>query len=228
MTARKKSRRAAELNKNGLSFYEKWELQQAVTAFQSAAAADPDNPDYYLNLASTYARQGDFGKAMQTLGDYLHNETDDAIASRYEHLFSSALDAVEQVLTDVMTALKMPLPEIGKALQMWLEYRIVMGRKPLRISQPKVWAAAITYAVIKVNFLDAERSDIAAAYDVKETALQKKYQELVTVLDLLPGDYRYYLGEDNPLDRVLSAGESPEAAEILAELERRFQNGNGS
>jgi tetratricopeptide (TPR) repeat protein len=226
MSTHKKSQRAAELNKNGLNFYEKWELQQAVTAFQSATEADPDNPVYYLNLASAYARQGDFAQAMQALGDYLHNETDEVVASRYEHLFSSALDAVEKALTDVMLALKMPLPQIGKALQMWLEYRIVVGRKPLPIPQPKVWAAAITYAVIKINFLEMERSDIAVAYDVKETALRKKYQELVAILDLLPGDYRYYLGEENPLDRVLAAGESPEAAEILAELERRFQNGS--
>ncbi|MEJ2747169.1 MAG: tetratricopeptide repeat protein [Anaerolineae bacterium] len=226
MATRKESHQADELNKNGLNFYEKWELQQAVAAFQSAAEADPENPVYHLNLASAYARQGDFGKAMQALGDYLHNETDEAIASRYEFLFSSALDAVEQALTEVMKSLKMPLPQIGKALQMWLEYRIVVGRKPLRIPKPRVWAAAITYAVIKINFLDTERSDIAAAYDVKDAALQKKYHKLVTVLDLLPGDYRYYLGEENPLDRVLDAGESPEAAEILAELERRFQNGN--
>ena len=63
------------------------------------------------------------------------------------------------------------------------------------------------------------------AYEVKEKTLKKKYKELVEILDLMPGDFRYYLGEENPLDRVLDAGESPEAAAILAELERRFKNG---
>lgn len=225
MTSRKDSRQAAKQNKSGLDFYEKWELQQAVAAFQAATEADPENPEYYLNLARTYARQGDFGQAMQALGDYLHNETQDEIASRYEQMFSSALDEVEQALTEVMPTLEMELPQIGKALQMWLEYRIVAGRKPLRIPQPETWAAAITFAIIKVNFLDISRTDVAAAYDVKEPALKKKYQELVEILDLMPGDFRYYLGEENPLDRVLDAGESPEAAAILAELERRFKNG---
>lgn len=225
MTTRKNSHQAVEQNKAGLNFYETWELQQAVSAFQAAAEADPDNPEYHLNLARTYARQGDFGQAMQALGNYLHNETQDEIAARYEQMFSSALDDVERALTEVMPSLNMTLPQIGKALQMWLEYRIVAGRKLLRIPKPETWAAAITFAIIKVNFLETSQADVAAAYAVKETALKKKYKELVEILDLMPGDFRYYLGEENPLDRVLDAGESPEAAAILAELERRFKNG---
>lgn len=225
MTTRKNSHQAVEQNKAGLNFYETWELQQAVSAFQAAAEADPDNPEYHLNLARTYARQGDFGQAMQALGNYLHNETQDEIAARYEQMFSSALDDVERALTEVMPSLNMTLPQIGKALQMWLEYRIVAGRKLLRIPKPETWAAAITFAIIKVNFLETNQADVAAAYAVKETALKKKYKELVEILDLMPGDFRYYLGEENPLDRVLDAGESPEAAAILAELERRFKNG---
>lgn len=231
MPTRKKSRQAAKQNKAGLDFYETWELQDAVAAFRAATEAEPDNPEYHLNLARTYARQGDFGQAMQALGDYLHNETQDEIASRYERMFSSALDGVEQALTEVMPLMDMELPHVGKALQMWLEYRIVAGRKPLRIPKPETWAAAITYAIIKVNFLDASQADmaaaVAAAYEVTEATLKKKYRELVEILDLMPGDFRYYLGEENPLDRVLDAGESPEAAAILAELERRFKNGNG-
>ena len=225
MTTQKNSHKAAEQNQAGLDFYETWELQQAVAAFQAAVAADPDNPEYHLNLARTYARQGDFGQAMQALGNYLHNETQDEVASRYEQMFSSALDEVEQALTEVMPSMGMELPQVGKSLQMWLEYRIVAGRKPLRIPQPKTWAAAITLAIVKVNFLETNQADVAAAYEVKEKTLKKKYKELVEILDLMPGDFRYYLGEENPLDRVLDAGESPEAAAILAELERRFKNG---
>jgi tetratricopeptide (TPR) repeat protein len=227
MTTQKSRRQAAKQNKAGLDFYETWELQQALAAFQSAAETDPENPEYHLNLARTFARQGDFGQAMQALGGFLHNETQDDVVARYEQMFSSALDDVEKAVTEVMPKLEMTLPQVGKALQMWLEYRIVVGRKPLRILKPKAWAAAINFAIIKVNFLAASRTDVAKAYEVTETALQKKYQELVDILDLMPGDFRYYLGEENPLDRVLAAGESPEAAAILAELERRFKNGNG-
>jgi tetratricopeptide (TPR) repeat protein len=225
MTTRKNSRRAAEQNKAGLDFYETWELQQAIAAFRAAVESEPENPEYHLNLARTYARQGDFGQAMQALGDYLHNETQDEIASRFERMFSSALDEVEQSLTEVMPSLEMELPQIGKALQMWLEYRIVAGRKPLRIPQPEAWAAAITNAIIKVNAVDISLAKVTKAFGTTEAALKKKYKELIEILDLMPGDFRYYLGEENPLDRVLAAGESPEAAAILAELERSFKNG---
>lgn len=225
MAALKNSRRATEQNKAGLEFYESWELEKAITAFQKAVEVDPENPEYHLNLARTFARSGDFGQAMHALGDYLHNETKDEIATRYEHLFSSALDGVEQSLTEVLPQLGMALPQIGKALQMWLEYRIVAGRRPLSIPQPELWAAAITYAIHKVNLNKMNRAEVAAAYGVKEGSLQKKYQELVQVLDLMPADYRYFLGEENPLDDVVEAGETPEASQILDDLERRFMNG---
>ncbi|MCP4429138.1 MAG: hypothetical protein GY803_32025 [Chloroflexi bacterium] len=225
MSGHEDGRSAAQQNESGLEFYATWELDKAIAAFQAAAASDPGNPDYPLNLARAYARSGDFGLAMRALGDYLHIETKSEIAGRYERLFSSALDEVEQVLTTTMPAMEMSLPQIGKALQMWLEYRIAIGRRPLRIPQPEPWAAAVTYGVAKVNLLDLERDKIAAAYAVKEQALQKKYKNLAQTLDLMPADYRYYLGEENPLDQVVEAGETPEADKMLTVLERLFKNG---
>ena len=224
MTGRKDGRLAAKENKAGLKFYEAWELDKAAAAFQAATAADPANPEYHLNLARVYARSGDFDLAMRALGDYLHNETKDEVAARYERLFSSALDEVERLLTEKMPQMALPLPQIGKALQMWLEYRIVAGRRPLRIPQPETWAAAVTYAVCKINLLETERANIAETYGVKERALQKKYKELVNALDLMAGDYRYYLGEVNPLDDVIAAEEPAQADALLTELERQFKN----
>ncbi len=225
MAVRKNDRRAAAENEEGLAFYAAWDLQKAVAAFQAAAQADDENPEYPLNLARAYARSGDFGQAMQALGDYLHCESKDEIAARYEQLFSSTLDKVELSLTDKMPKMKMTLPQIGKALQMWLEYRIVAGRRPLPITKPEPWAAAITYAVMKVNVMDVEPAAVAAVYGIEERPLQTKYKELHQTLDLMPGDYRYFWGEENPLDAVVAAGESEEASEILTELERRFKNG---
>jgi len=226
MAARKDGRLAAKQNKAGMACYENWELDKAIAAFQAAILADPDSPEFPLNLARAYARSGDFGKALQALGAYLHNETKDEVATRYEQLFSSSLDEVEQALTDAMPQLDMSLPQIGKALQMWLEYRIVIGRRPLRIPQPQLWAAAITYAIVKINLLPLKRADIATRYGVKEPSLHKKYRELVATLDLIAADYRYFIGEENPLDQVVTAGETEQARNLLAELDRRFRNGN--
>lgn len=208
---------ALEHNEVGLKNYAEWEIDAAVAAFKQAAAADPQNPEYHLNLARAYARGGNYPEAMRSLGDYLHNETDDNVASRYERLFSSALDEVETLLIEGMSKLELPIQQTGKAIQMWLEYRITVGRKPLRIPKPELWAAAVTFAVCKVNFAKKSREEIAAVYGVSEKSMREKYRELLQTLDLMPADYRYFTGEENPLDKLV------EAAQLLDEIYADFQ-----
>lgn len=209
--------RGAKLNETGLSHYQAWELDKAIEALRSAVSAAPNNPEYHLNLVRAYARNGDYDEAMKALGEYLRIETEQDIAARYEQLFSSALDEVEQVMIDTMREMEMPIQQIGKGIQMWLEYRITIGRRPLRISKPAIWAAALTYAVIKVNFVNIKKHEIAKIFKVSERALSEKYNELVETLDIMPADYRYFTGEENPLDKLV------EAAQILEQLDRRFQ-----
>lgn len=218
MTSQKNRREAAKANERGLTHYENWELEQAIAAFEAAIDNEPDNPEYHLNLARTQARAGNYGEAMQALGQYLHSEKDQQIAGRYERLFSSALDEVEELLINTMRQMKMPVQQIGKAMQMWLEFRITIGRQPLRVPKPALWSAAITYAIIKINFLDVPRADVAQGYGVSESSLKQKYNELVQALDLMPADYRYFTGDKNPLDKLV------EAAQLLEDLDRQFQD----
>jgi len=208
---------ALEQNEIGLKNYAEWEIDAAVAAFKQAAAADPQNPEYHLNLARAYARGGNYPEAMRSLGDYLHNETDDNVASRYERLFSSALDEVETLLIEGMSKLELPIQQTGKAIQMWLEYRITVGRRPLRIPKPELWASAVTYAVCKINFVKKSREEVAAVFDVSEKSMREKYRELLETLDLMPADYRYFTGEENPLDKLV------EAAQLLDEIYADFQ-----
>jgi tetratricopeptide (TPR) repeat protein len=218
MTVKKNDQQAAERNDAGLVFYENWDIEQAIAAFRDAVAADPDNPEYHLNLARAYVRSGDYGTAMNSLGEYLRTETQEDVATRFEKLFSSALDSVETQLIEVMPKLNMDMKQIGKAIQMWLEYRITIGRRPLRLPKPELWAAAITYAIFKVNIVEQKRAEVAEAFQVNERSLKSKYEELVTTLDLMPADYRYFTGEENPLDRLV------EAANLLDDMDRRFQD----
>ena len=213
----KKEDRANELNKNGEDFFGSWEIENAIDAFQKAIKNDPKNPDYRLNLTRAYTRSGDYDKAMEALGGYLQVETNPELIARFEKLFSSGLDEVEQKLIEGMKKLNLPIQQIGKAIQMWLEYRITVGRKPLRIPKPELWAAGLTYAIIKINFVELTRAEVSAIYNVSPRALKEKYDELVDQLDLMPSDYRYFTGEDNPLDKLV------EAAELLEGLERRFR-----
>ena len=213
----KKEDRAVELNEEGLASFDIWEIDKAIDAFQKAIKNDPKQPDYHLNLTRAYTRSGDYDKAMEALGSYLQVETDPELIDRFEMLFSSGLDDVEQKLIEGMKKLGLPIQQIGKAIQMWLEYRITVGRKPLRTPKPELWAAGLTYAIIKINFVEMTRAEVSAVYNVSPRALKEKYDELVDRLDLMPSDYRYFTGDDNPLDKLV------EAAELLEGLERKFR-----
>lgn len=208
---------AATKNREGLQYYGDWEMEQAIAAFQAAIKADPTNPEYHLNLARAHARAGHFDEAMKALGNYLHRETDQKVASRYERLFFTALDQVEELLIKTMQQMEMPLQQVAKAIQMWLEYRIAVGRRPLQVPKPALWAAALTFAVDRINMGELARAEVAATYGVPERSLQDKYRELVTTLDLMPADFRYFVGEVNPLDKVV------EAAQLLEEMYGRFE-----
>lgn len=210
---------AQAANETGLIAFGNWQIDEAVAAFKEAAEGDNDNPEYHLNLARAHARSTDFDKAMQAIGEYLRTETDEGVAERYQRLFSSALDEVEATLIETMRAMEMPLEHIGKGIQLWLEYRITVGRRPLPTPIPAAWAAAITNVICRVNFVTIKRAEIAAKYEVDDASVKEKYDELVSTLDIMPADYRYYTGEDNPLDKLV------EAARQLDELYARFQEG---
>ena len=208
---------AAKQNELGLQHYAGWELDQAIVAFKKAVKLESDNPEYHLNLARAYARGGDYPAAMQSLGDYLQTETDEDVASRYERLFSSALDDVEQTLIAGMKEMDAPVQQIGKAIQMWLEYRITVGRRPLRIPKPELWAAALAYAIGKVNLSETKPTDVAAVFQTPVRSLLEKYTELVQTLDLMPADYRYFTGDKNPLDKLV------EMAQMLDDMYKHFK-----
>ena len=199
---------AARQNDLGLKLYGAWEIDSAITAFTEAAAKHPKNPEYHLNLARAYARAGNYPDAMQSLGEYLHVETDENLTDRYERLFSSALDDVEARLIDGMSGMDLPVQLTGKAMQMWLEYRLTVGRQPIQqLDQPELWAAALTYLVIKINFRQTSRIEVAAIYDVELLEMKNKCGVLIETMDLITADYRYFIGDENPLDEVFEAAQ---------------------
>ena len=211
------SKRAEQHNQAGLVAYGKWELETAVSKFQQAIKLDSANPEQRLNLVRAYARAENYAEAMNALGDYLRVETNEKIADHYEQLFSTALDDVEIILTGTMPKLDFDLPLVGKGMHMWFEYQLTFGRRPFRTTKPQLWAAALTYAVAKVNFLNLKLNQITKTYEVSDRSVKEKYRQLVKTLDLMPADYRYFTGEENPLDKLV------EAAELLETIERQFK-----
>jgi tetratricopeptide (TPR) repeat protein len=210
--------RAQSLNRTGLDHFERWEMESAITLFQEAARLHNTEPEYYLNLARAQVRMGDYELMIQALGDYIRTEKNRELASRFEALFSNALDAVETELTRVMPKHDVHLEVIGAAIQMWLEYRVTIGRRPLDLSRSEAWAAALDYTVRKVNFEEVPIEQIVEWYNISEEAIRRGHTELVESLDIMPCDYRYYRKDENPLDKLV------EAAMMLEDLEKRFRS----
>lgn len=210
-------RRAEEREAQGLENYQAWNLPEAIADFEAAARLMPDNPDYRLNHAKALARSGDYDRALKALAEFIRVEKDPQLVERYELLFANAMDGVESLLTQRMAAAGLPVEEIGAAIQMWLEYRIAIGRQPLVIRRPETWAAALDFTVRRVNLRPISARQVAGHYKISQQTLRERHRTIVQALDIMPCDYRYFVAQDNPLDKLV------EAAELLRQLENKFQ-----
>lgn len=208
--------KAEKYNDLGLQTYQEWDIDRAIKYFQSAVHLVPNEPGYQLNLARALARSGDFDQALRALASFIRLRPESALASRFQPLFASGMDEVESFLTERMTMAGMSIEEVGAAIQMWLEYRIALGGENLVVRKPETWAAALDYTVRKVNLRPVTRREIAAFYGVSDGAVRDRHTDLLDALDVMPCDYRYFVGEENPLDKLV------EAAELLERLEARF------
>ncbi len=211
-------RQAEHAYQEGMRHMQSWELEEAIKQFRLAARLDPTNPDYPLGIAHALVRGGDYDQAQRAIGEYIRIEPDEAMRERFERLWGQALDEVETLLTERMTAAGMRLEDIGAAIQMWLEFRITWGRQPLPLRRPASWAAALDYTIRKINGHSTSVHDVAAHYGVSEATIRERHQQLIDVLDLMPCDYRYFTGPNNPLDKLV------EAAQMLEDLEAKFRS----
>jgi len=209
--------KARKTNALGLQQYERWEIDEAIESFKEAIRLAPEEPDFHLNLARALARSGEYDAARRALAPAIRFEPDKELAERFERLFAEGMDEVETLMTQQMTRKGLPLEVIGAAVQMWLEYRICVGRRPLIIRKAETWAAALDYTVRKINFHELSQRDISELYGVSPSTVRAYHNDLVQTLDIMPCDYRYFRGDDNPLDKLV------EAAAMLEELEERFR-----
>ncbi len=209
--------RARKANVLGLQHYERWDIDEAIKSFNEAIRHSPEEAEYHLNLSRALARYGDFDAARRALGSYIRFEPKKELAERFEQLFGEGMDEVETLVTQQMTRKEMPLEVVGAAVQMWMEYRICIGRRPLIIRKPETWASALDYTIRKINFAELTQREIAELYSVSPSTVRAYHNDLIQALDIMPCDYRYFRGEENPLDKLV------EAAAMLEELEERFR-----
>lgn len=215
-TSAAKRKRAESLYQEAMEAHRRWDMEQAVKNLEAALELTPDNASYHMALAQILSRAEDFDRALRSLANYLRLAPDSKVSDRIEQLFASGLDPVEEVLTNKMKTARLPLDIIGAAIQMWMEFIIALGEDPLPIPKPEAWAAALDYTARKLNLREASLDELAALYDVNGETIRKHHKEIVHSLDIMPCDYRYFTGPQNPLDKLV------EAAELLEELETRF------
>jgi tetratricopeptide (TPR) repeat protein len=215
--SRRDRRRAKKYQQEGTQAYHAWDVERAVQQFEQAVDLAPDEPNYRLDLARALARSGDFDRALRVLAEFMQLDPHSHLAERFERLFASGLDPIEQVLTEKMSEADLSIEEIGAALQMWLEFRIALGSEKLIVRKPETWAAALDYTIRKVNLRPVRRYKLAEFYGISDSALRDRHNDLVETLDVMPCDYRYFRGDENPLDKLV------EAAELLEALEKRFR-----
>jgi hypothetical protein len=209
--------RAQYLNCMGLEQYARWELENAVSLFQEAIRLNTAEPEYYLNLARAQVRLGNYELMQQAIRDYIQIEPNKEFTGRFENLLRNTMDEVEVRLTTLMPQPDIQLELVRAAMQMWLEYRVTLGQEPLDLNQPEVWAAALDYTARKVNLAEVSVQEVAQRYGTTETAVRIYHTDLVRILDLISCDYRYFRGQNNPLDQLA------EAASLVAEAEQRFR-----
>ena len=209
-------RTAEKLYDQAMAAYDRWDVDQAVEKLEQTLQILPENARYHMSLAQILSRAGDFDRALRALANYLRLAPDSKVADRIEQLFASGMDQVEESLTERMTAAQMQIDIIGAAIQMWVEFRVALGEEVLIIPKPEAWAAALDYTVRKVNLRDVPLDRLSDFYGVTIETLRKHYSTLVDALDVMPCDYRYFTGAQNPLDKLV------EAAELLEKLEVRF------
>ena len=207
---------AKEYDQRGTEAYKNWDIDLAVKYHTQAVELEPDDSEYILNLARALVRSGDFDQALRALANFIRVEPDAPSTERFQQLFATGMDEIEQILIEKMTQAGIPINEIGTAIQMWMEYRITIGRETLNTRKPETWAAALDYTVRKVNLRPVTRKEIAALYGVSNRSINNRHEDLMDVLDIMPCDYRYFTGEENPLDKMV------EAAELMDKLEKDF------
>ena len=130
-------------------------------------------------------------------------------------------DSAEVILSEGMKRDGLSSRDVQVARRMWLEFRICAGRGHIPMRKPETWAAGADFTYRRVNFMRSSTQALARHYRVSETSVRARHQALVDTLDVMPCDYRYFTGKDNPLDRLV------EAAAMLEDLERRFRDPSG-
>lgn len=96
----------------------------------------------------------------------------------------------------VLRMLESRMPQAGfspvhveRAQALWVDF---YGGRHVRVSKPAVYAAAVEYALAKLDSIShVTQAELARRYGVAPRSISSRYDEIRSALDLTPGDPRY-------------------------------------
>lgn len=187
----------------GLDLHGQWEPESAIQPFTGAAANDPDQPGVRLNLTRAVTMARNDTNAGRTLTEYVPLTKAEKPANGSKRLFRSDLGAVESKLLEGMSALALPVQLMGKAFQMWLDYRQINRRQAfLVLERPAVWACALVFLTCLISLQNADRPKIADQFQVDIEQMTNRCNLICKTPDLTAADLRYFHGGKSQLEGV--------------------------
>jgi Flp pilus assembly protein TadD len=103
-------------------------------------------------------------------------------------------DAVLALIENSMIGAGEPPARLARARALWSDF---CGRRAVRSTKPAVYAAAVEYALAKLDGAEGiTQARLARRYGVAARSIGARYDEIRNVLALEPGDPRYH-GEAN-------------------------------
>lgn len=107
---------------------------------------------------------------------------------------SQPTDAVLALIENSMLSAGESTQRLARARALWSDF---CGRRAVRSTKPAVYAAAVEYALAKLDgSANVTQAQLARSYGVAARSIGARYDEIRNVLALEPGDPRY-LGEVN-------------------------------
>ncbi|HKU37006.1 MAG TPA: tetratricopeptide repeat protein [Polyangiales bacterium] len=110
------------------------------------------------------------------------------------HESHESIDAVLALIENNMLGAGEPAERLARARALWSDF---CGRRAVRSTKPAVYAAAVEYALAKLDgSANVTQARLAQRYGVAARSIGARYDEIRNVLALEPGDPRY-VGEAN-------------------------------
>jgi Flp pilus assembly protein TadD len=165
---------------SGKTFFDQGDASKAITAFQSALALNPANPDAHLNLANAFLLNGQPDQASTHARETLHFEAGNAAAAFVlgcaqlrQNQFSNAVQALQQA-KDADPTVNAVSFQLGRAYQGWNQFddAAVQFREVMQFetNQTSVHFVASHYLLSQVLLRLGQRDEAAE--------LLQKHQQL--------------------------------------------------